>query len=100
MSVGVQSITFFSAGEGTYSYLDGSGKFVYERDRDGAEFLFNVELNRDRIINIRVVVFGKNRSLDELEKDAYLQPRRALQRLGKIGEAMSESGTREAEPQP
>lgn len=86
--VGIHSITFFGPDKSTQSYIDSDGTFRYERNRNGAEFVFNVSLTRDRAVTVRVAVFDHERSLNELERDAYEQVKRILIALGKIGEGL------------
>jgi hypothetical protein len=83
--VGITSITFFGPDDSTQSFIDDSGVFCYQRNRSGAEFIFTISLTRDRDISIRVAVFDHDRSLNELEEDAYEQVKRVLIALGKIG---------------
>lgn len=89
MSTGISNISFFGADGSTQSYLDNDGTLRYERNRSGAEFLFNVTLGASRTIQIRVVAFNHERSLDELEEDAREQLRRILLALGKIGQNLT-----------
>jgi len=87
-TVGIHNISFFGRDGATQNYIDKDGTFRYERNRDDAEFLFNVSLTRDRAITIRVAVFDHDRSLNALETDAHEQLKRILLALGKIGETM------------
>ena len=87
-NIGITGITFFGGDNSIMSYIDDSGRFRYERGRDGAEFTFGVQLTPDREISIRVAVFDNQRSLNDLEKDAYQQVKRVLQRLGQIGDSI------------
>ena len=91
MTVGISNISFFGPDGSTHNYVDDSGTFRYERDRSGAEFLFNIGLARDRSVSIRVAVFEHERTLNELEEDAWKQLKRILVKLGKIGEEMKDS---------
>jgi hypothetical protein len=94
VDIGLISISFFGADHSTQSYIDDSGTFRYERDRDGAEFVYEVTLAASRSVTIRVVAFGKNRDLDELEADAKAQLTRVLLALGKAGEAQAAAASK------
>lgn len=85
LNFGITSITFFGADSSTQTYFDRDGRLRYERNRSGAEFIYEVTLGASRSISIRTVVFDNSRSLNDLELDAVKQLKRILIELGKAG---------------
>lgn len=81
---GITNISFFGGDGSTQSYIDADGRYRYERNRSGSEFVYAVNLSDGRSVTIRTVAFDNDRSLDELEIDAQEQLKRILIELGKI----------------